>query len=59
MNTLGRKLTSFLRDESGVAAIEYALILSLLVVGIIAVVGAAGNNVSTMFDRVDNAYVAP
>jgi len=57
MTSLGRKISSFMRDERGVAAIEYGLILSLLVVGILAVVGAAGNKTQTMFDRVDGAWV--
>jgi pilus assembly protein Flp/PilA len=42
----------FLSDESGVTAIEYALIASLIAVFIIVAVQLVGTQVSTVFDEV-------
>jgi pilus assembly protein Flp/PilA len=42
----------FLSDESGVTAIEYALIASLIAVFIIVAVQAVGTQVSTVFNEV-------
>ena len=44
--------TSFIRfacDESGVTAIEYALIAGLVAIGIVVSVGAIGTTISTKF----------
>jgi len=38
---------SFLNDESGAAAAEYALILAIVTVGIVAAVGVLGTAIST------------
>jgi pilus assembly protein Flp/PilA len=40
-------IKSFIRDESGAAAAEYALILAIVAVGIATVVGTLGTNIST------------
>ena len=40
-------IKSFLKDESGVTAAEYALILGLIVVGLIAAMTMAGTSIST------------
>jgi pilus assembly protein Flp/PilA len=53
-----RKLRLFSRvvaDESGVTAIEYGLIASLIAVVIIAVVGSVGTNLSSTFQTVSNS----
>ena len=53
-----RKLRLFSRvvkDESGVTAIEYGLIASLIAVVIIAVVGSVGQNLSSTFQTVSNS----
>lgn len=44
----------FLSDESGVTAIEYALIASLIAVFIIVAVQYVGTQVSTVFTEVGN-----
>jgi pilus assembly protein Flp/PilA len=49
------RVRNFLSDESGVTAIEYALIASLIAVAIIGVVTTVGANVTTVFTEVGNA----
>ena len=46
------RVQAFLSDESGVTAIEYALIASLIAVFIIAAVQLVGTNVSNVFNEV-------
>jgi pilus assembly protein Flp/PilA len=45
----------FLKNESGVTAIEYALIASLIAVFIITAVQTVGTKVSTVFTEVGGA----
>jgi pilus assembly protein Flp/PilA len=45
----------FLSDESGVTAIEYALIASLIAVFIVAALQVVGTNLSTVFTEVGNS----
>lgn len=49
----------FLRDESGVTAIEYTLIAALIAIVAIVAMGFVGNEVTETFDKVgktlDNA----
>ena len=49
------RVQNFLRNESGVTAIEYALIASLIAVFIIVAVQFVGTQVSTVFTEVDNS----
>jgi pilus assembly protein Flp/PilA len=46
------RVQNFLSDESGVTAIEYALIASLIAVAIIGVVTTVGQNISTVFGEI-------
>ena len=46
------RVRNFLSDESGVTAIEYALIASLIAVAIIGAVTTVGSNVSTVFTEI-------
>jgi pilus assembly protein Flp/PilA len=46
---------SFLRDESGATAIEYALIASLIAVVIITSITAIGTNLKGSFNNTANA----
>ena len=46
------RVRNFLSDESGVTAIEYALIASLIAVFIIAAVQLVGTQVSTVFNEI-------
>ena len=48
-------IRNFLHDETGVTAIEYALIASLIAVCIIVAVQIVGTQVSTVFNEVGNA----
>ena len=48
------RVRNFLNDESGVTAIEYALIASLIAVFIIVAVQLVGTNVSKVFTEVGN-----
>jgi pilus assembly protein Flp/PilA len=50
-----RKLTTFLKDESGATAIEYGLIASGIAVAIIAVVKGVGTNLKGTFASVSSA----
>jgi pilus assembly protein Flp/PilA len=44
--------TNLIRDESGVTAIEYALIAALIAVAAIAAFSLVGTNLSNTFSRV-------
>jgi pilus assembly protein Flp/PilA len=46
------RVRNFINDESGVTAIEYALIASLIAVFIIVAVQAVGTSVSGVFSEV-------
>jgi pilus assembly protein Flp/PilA len=48
------RVRNFISDESGVTAIEYALIASLIAVFIIVAVQLVGTNVSKVFTEVGN-----
>jgi pilus assembly protein Flp/PilA len=48
------RVQNFLNDESGVTAIEYALIASLIAVFIIVAVQLVGTQVSTVFTEIGN-----
>ncbi len=48
-------LARFIEDESGVTAIEYALIASLIAVFIITAVQYVGTQVSTVFTEIGNS----
>ena len=46
------QVRNFLSDESGVTAIEYALIASLIAVAIIGAVTTVGGKISTVFTEI-------
>jgi pilus assembly protein Flp/PilA len=48
------RVRNFINDESGVTAIEYALIASLIAVFIIVAVQAVGTSISTVFTHVSS-----
>jgi pilus assembly protein Flp/PilA len=52
---LAKTLKTFVSDESGVTAIEYALIASLIAVFVIVAVQTVGTKVSTVFTEVGNS----
>jgi len=50
-----KQIKTFIRNEDGATAIEYALIASLIAVAIITAVQTVGTKVSTVFTEVGNA----
>jgi len=46
------KFASFMKDESGATAIEYALLAALIGVGIITAAKALGLSITNLFDDV-------
>jgi pilus assembly protein Flp/PilA len=55
MKKLYSGLQSFIRDEEGVTAIEYALIAALIAVVIIAAVRFVGQDVNNTFQSIADA----
>lgn len=49
-----RKLKSFLRNNSGVTALEYGVIAAAIVVAVAATVGAVGNSIGNTFNNIAN-----
>ena len=52
MNALAPALLRFLRDESGPTAVEYAVMLALIIVVCIASINALGSNARNTFSYV-------
>ena len=50
-------LRSFFRDEEGANLIEYALLVSLIALAVVATAGLLGNNLNTWFSKT-NSMVA-
>ena len=49
---MSKRIARFVKDKSGVTAIEYGLIALLVAVGIIASITLLGESVSAMFNTV-------
>ena len=54
MRKFGQSVVSFLRDEGGPTAVEYAVMLALIIVVCIAAISALGSNASNTFQYVGN-----
>ena len=54
MSKLGRFVVDFLRREDGPTAVEYAVMLALIIVVCIAAISALGSNASNTFNYVGN-----
>jgi len=52
MSTLYQKLLQLVRDEDGPTAVEYAVMLALIIVVCIAAIGSIGGNASAIFNNV-------
>ena len=52
MKNLSKALVSFLNDESGPTAVEYAVMLALIIVVCIAAITTLGTNASNTFSFV-------
>lgn len=60
LQTLGFAAKDRLRDEKGATAVEYGLMVALIAVAIIAIVGALGGQLGTLFTSVtDNLKPKP
>ena len=57
MQTCRRKIVSFIGDEEGASATEYALLVMLIAIAILAGVGAFGTGVLEMYNN-NTAQVA-
>jgi pilus assembly protein Flp/PilA len=54
MNTIINEVKRFVREEEGVAAIEYGLLAGLIAVMIIVGATLVGNNLNTIFNNIGN-----
>jgi pilus assembly protein Flp/PilA len=54
MRTLGQLALNFLKNEDGPTAVEYAVMLALIIVVCIAAISALGSNASNTFTYVGN-----
>jgi pilus assembly protein Flp/PilA len=52
MNKLGRFALDFLKNEDGPTAVEYAVMLALIIVVCIAAISALGSNAEGTFNKV-------
>ena len=58
MRKFGQSVVSFLKDESGPTAVEYAVMLALIIVVCITAITALGTNANKTFTTVGNAIGA-
>ena len=54
MGKLGQHLVNFLKNEDGPTAVEYAVMLALIIVVCITAISALGSNTSNTFNYVGN-----
>ena len=55
MSKLGQFALNFLKNEDGPTAVEYAVMLALIIVVCIAAISALGSNANGTFTRVGSA----
>ncbi|MBA4188281.1 MAG: Flp family type IVb pilin [Planctomycetaceae bacterium] len=55
MRHVAKKMVSFLKKEDGPTAVEYAVMLALIVVVCIAAISALGQNANTTFSKIGSA----
>ena len=58
MKALAKKVQRFLVSEDGPTAVEYAVMLALIVVVCLAAVGTIGTNANAKFEEVGTAIAA-
>ena len=58
MKGLIRSLVAFVKNEDGPTAVEYAVMLALIIVVCIAAVATLGSNASNTFDNVANTVAS-
>ena len=55
---MNKFLARFVRDESGVTAMEYGMIAALIAVVILGVLQGVGTNLNATFDKISSAVAA-
>lgn len=55
MKNFTNSIVDFLKEEDGPTAVEYAVMLALIIVVCLAAVGTVGTNAATKFDDVGTA----
>jgi pilus assembly protein Flp/PilA len=55
---MNKFLARFVRDESGVTAMEYGMIAALIAVVILGVLGTLGTNLNDTFGKIQSAVSA-
>jgi len=58
MSKFTQAVVSFLKNEDGPTAVEYAVMLALIIVVCIAAIGTLGSNASNTFNRVANSVAS-
>lgn len=58
MKSLTKKLQCFLASEDGPTAVEYAVMLALIIIVCLAAISAIGTNASTTFTNVANSIAS-
>ena len=58
MQAFVSKIQRFLDSEDGPTAVEYAVLVGLIVIGIVAVVGSLASSMSTTFSQVSSTLGA-
>jgi pilus assembly protein Flp/PilA len=48
-----RPIARFLRDESGPTAVEYAVMLAMILMAVLGVIGVVGNQAGGMWGNID------
>ena len=59
MNLIAKKMVNFLKKEDGPTAVEYAVMLALIIVVCIAAITALGSSASSTFSYVNSNIKAP
>jgi pilus assembly protein Flp/PilA len=55
MTTIASRIGRFLTSEDGPTAVEYAVMLTLITIGLVAVVSAIATNISGTFSTVNSS----
>jgi pilus assembly protein Flp/PilA len=58
MKSLTKKLHRFLASEDGPTAVEYAVMLALIIIVCLAAINAIGTNAKTTFQNVANSIAS-
>ena len=59
MRNIGKALVNFLKNEDGPTAVEYAVMLALIIVVCIAAITTLGSNANSTFSFVGSAIKPP